>query len=233
MPSSAPSLRRLVESRLFTGLEDAALKQILCAAQVCRIASKKAVTAKGGRPDYLFLLRSGRAKFYIPTESGSEVLLSWVVPSDVIGLVSLLANPPDYLASSATVADCEFLSWNHGNIRRLAKAYPQLAENGFRLALHYLGVYIKRHASVMTKNAETRLAQTLLQLATEVGEMQPLGVAIDITNEQLGSLSDMSSFTASRLLSKWEREGTLSKHRGRVMLHAPESLMIAHGQQAD
>ena len=95
------------------------------------------------------------------------------------------------------------------------------------MALHYLGVYMKRHASIVTKNAESRLAQTLLQLATEAGEVRPSGVAIDITNEQLGSLSDISSFTASRLLSKWERDGKLSKQRGRVTLLAPESLMIA------
>jgi len=52
-------------------------------------------------------------------------------------------------------------------------------------------------------------------------------VEIDITNEQLSSLSDISPFTASRLLSKWERDGKLSKQRGRVTLLAPESLMIA------
>lgn len=227
MTSSAPSSTHPVKWKLFTGLDDTAFRQIMCAAQVRRIAPKKNVVLKGGRPDNLFLLQAGRAKYYILTESGSEVLLLWVVPGDVIGLVSLLANPPAYMASATTVTDCEFLFWDHDTIRKLAKAYPQLTENGFRLALHYLGTYMKRHASIMTKSAESRLAQTLLQLSTEAGEVQPSGVAIDITNEQLSSLSDMSSFTASRLLSKWEREGKLSKQRGRVTLLAPESLMIA------
>jgi hypothetical protein len=60
------------------------------------------------------------------TESGSEVLLLWQVPGDIIGLVSLLANPPAYMAGAKTVSECEFLVWDHGTIRRLAKAYPQL-----------------------------------------------------------------------------------------------------------
>jgi CRP-like cAMP-binding protein len=131
------------------------------------------------------------------------------------------------MASTTTVTECEFLVWDHPTIRRLAKAYPHLTENGFRLALHYLGAYMRRHASIVTETADSRLAQTLLRLATSVGEVQPSGVAIDITNEQLGSLSDISSFTASRLLSKWERGGKLSKQRGRVTLLAPESLMVA------
>jgi hypothetical protein len=47
------------------------------------------------------------------------------------------------------------------------------------------------------------------------GEGAAVGREIDITNEQLSSLSDISPFTASRLLSKWERDGKLSKQRGR------------------
>jgi len=227
MTSPEPWSTRPLKSKLLAGLDDAALRQILHAAQVRRIAPKKDVTVKGGRPDNLFLLKAGRARFYILTESGSEILLFWVVPGDVIGLVSLLANPPAYMANGAAVTECEFLVWDHGTIRRLAKEYPQLAENGFRLALHHLEAYIKRHTSIMTKNAESRLAQALLQLATEAGDVQPSGVTIHITNEQLSSLSDISSFTASRLLSKWERDGRLSKERGQVTLLAPESLMIA------
>jgi CRP-like cAMP-binding protein len=131
------------------------------------------------------------------------------------------------MASSKTVSECEFLVWDHGTIRRLAKAYPQLTENGLRLALHYLNVYMNRHVSIVTKTAELRLAEALLHLATEAGEVRGSGVEIDITNEQLSSLSDISPFTASRLLSKWERDGRVSKQRGRVTLLAPESLMIS------
>jgi hypothetical protein len=30
------------------------------------------------------------------------------------------------MAGAKTVSECEFLVWDHGTIRRLAKAYPQL-----------------------------------------------------------------------------------------------------------
>lgn len=83
---------------------------------------------------------------------------------------------------------------------------------------------MNRHANLMTKGRAARLAQALLQLATDAGEVQRSGIVIDITNEQLSSLSDVSPFTASRLLSRWQREGTLVKQRGRVTLLDPESL---------
>jgi CRP-like cAMP-binding protein len=86
---------------------------------------------------------------------------------------------------------------------------------------------MNRHVDIVTKSAESRLADVLLHLATEGGEVRPSGVEIDITNEHLSSLSDISPFTASRLLSKWERDGRLSKQRGRITLRTPESLMVA------
>jgi CRP/FNR family transcriptional regulator, nitrogen oxide reductase regulator len=213
----------LTKSQLFAGLDDSTLRQILDAAQVCHFARKINVMVKEGRPDHLFLLQRGRARGYIMTESGSELLLMWLVPGVVLGLVTLLANPPSYMVNATTVSECEFLVWDHATIRRLAKAYPQLTENGFRLALHYLEHYMKRHSNIVTENAESRLAQSLLQLATKAGVVQPSGIAIDVTNEQLSSLSDISLYTASRLLSRWEHERKLKKQRGRVTLLAPEA----------
>ena len=221
-PPSTPPL----SGELFAGLDDAALAEMRYAAQVRHVGPKKNVTIMEERAGNMYLLQKGRARAFILTESGVEVLLLWVVPGDVIGLVSLLANPPAYMANTATVTECEFLVWDHATIRRLAHAYPRLIENGFRMALHHLEAYMKRHTSILTKSAESRLAQALRKLATKAGEVQPSGVVIDITNEQLSSLSDVSYFTASRLLSKWAQHGMLAKQRGRVTLLAPEALMI-------
>jgi len=214
----------LTKSKLFAGLEDAALKEILAAGRLCHVAPKANVIVTGGKPDHLFLLQSGRARSYILTESGSEVTLLWLVPGGVLGLASLLEDPPTYIMNAIAVTQCEFLVWDRDTIRRMVKAYPELSENGLRLALQYLRRYMKRHVSIVTKNAESRLAQMLLQLANEAGVVQSPGIAIDITNEQLSSLSDISPFTASRLLSRWEHERWLTKQRGRVTLLAPEDL---------
>src|SRR5215470_9029294 len=98
--------------------------------------------------------------------------------------------------NASTVSECEFLVWDHNTIRRLARAYPQLTENGLRLALHYVRRYMKRHVNIVTKSSKARLALTLLHLATEAAVVQPSGIEIDITNEQLSSLADISPFTA-------------------------------------
>lgn len=128
------------------------------------------------------------------------------------------------MINALTVTECEFLVWDWDTVRSLLKAHPELSENGLRLALEYLRRYMRRHVNIVANSAESRLAQKLLQLASEAGVVQSPGIAIDITNEQLSSLSDISPFTASRLLSRWEQERWLTKHRGRVTLLAPEHL---------
>lgn len=216
-----------VRSKFLAGLSDAALRQLLDTARVRHFSQKENVIDRGGEPDHLFLLKAGRTRSYILTEDGREIVLLWAGPGEVLGLVSLLPCPPTYMVNTTTVAMCDFLVWDRDSIRRLVKEHPQILENGFRVALYHLGTYMKRHTNVVTKSAESRLANQLIHLATSAGEVGNSGIRIDITNEQLSSLSDVSHFTASRILSKWDHDGVLSKQRGGVTLLAPESLMVA------
>jgi CRP/FNR family transcriptional regulator, nitrogen oxide reductase regulator len=224
LEKSADTLRPLKKSKLFAGLSDAALKEIFDAGRLRRFAPKMNVIVAGQKPDLLFLLLKGQARSYVLTESGSEVVLLWVVPGGVLGLPSFLADPPTYTMNTMAVTDCEFLVWDRDTARRLLKTYPEISGNALRQALEYLRRYMKRHVNIVSTSAESRLAQKLLQLASEAGVVESPGIAIDITNEQLSSLSDISPFTASRLLSRWEHEHWLTKHRGRVTLLAPEHL---------
>jgi CRP/FNR family cyclic AMP-dependent transcriptional regulator len=216
-----------LNSKLFEGLQDTSIREILHAVRVRRIASQTDVVVAGGRPENLFFLRRGRARSYALTEAGREVVLAWMGPGFVLGLVTLLRNPARYMVNATTITECEFLVWTHKDIHKLATEYPRLLENSLRLALEYLNKYMMRHLAIVTTNAESRLARTLGQLAGNVGEIHSSGIVVDITNEQLSSLSDVSLYTASRILAKWERERKLVKQRGRVTLLAPEALITS------
>jgi CRP-like cAMP-binding protein len=215
------------KSKFLAGLSDAAVRQLLDSARVRHMAPKKDVIVKGEPPDHIFLLKIGRTRSYILAEDGSEIVLLWATPGEVLGLVSLLPSPPNYMVNTTTVTACDCLVWDHDTIRKLATEHPQIMENGFRLAIYHLTTYMRRHVNFVTKSAASRLANQLIQLATSSGEVGSSGINIDITNEQLSSLADVGYFTTSRILSKWESEGMLSKERGRVTLLAPESLMAA------
>jgi CRP-like cAMP-binding protein len=223
----SPSVLTIASSSSFlTGLEEPAIRAIVAAAKMQRISAKHNIVTGGQQATRLFLVQSGQVQYYHLTKDGESVLLAWMVPGDVVGLTALLNSPSAYMATAGATSDCELLAWDRSVIRQLVSRHPLLGENGLRIALANLRIYVDRHIGLVTKTAEERLAETLLKLSDKTGEVHPKGIEIHATNDQLGALADVSAFTASRVLSNWVHAGILSKGRGRVLLHAPEALMI-------
>jgi len=212
---------------LFAGLDAQTVQSILAEGQPRQAKAGQVLQITGQPGTHLFLLRTGRVRYFNTTESGQEISLYILAPGDAFGLVALLDQPMTYMASADALSDSEFLAWKHESIRALARTHPQISENAMQISLRYLKEYVDRHARLLSGTAKRRLGVTLLDLARRTGSVRPHGVEIDVTNEQLGSLSDISRFTTSRLLSSWERAGALSKSRGKITLHSPECLTKA------
>ena len=236
MPSAVYSYKNMINSRsalavakssrFLAGFEEAATHTVLADAKIRRFSAQHNIASKGHRATHLFLIQSGQAHYYHLTKQGESVLLARLVPGDAIGLSALLKSPSTYRADAEAASDCELLAWDHTVMRKLVSRYPLLMENGLRIGLDLLQIYAQRHVGLVTKTAEERLAETLIRMGHQSGEVRPDGIEIHATNDQLGALADVSLFTASRVLRKWVREGIISKQRGRVVLHDPEALMI-------
>ena len=226
MVNSRSATIATLSSSFLVGLEQHVADAILAAARIHRISAKNNISTEGSRATRLFLVQSGRARFYHLTKQGELVLLAWLGPGDVIGLVTIVNGPLHYMATAEAISDCEVLAWDHAVIRNLASLHPLLAQNALGISLSYLRTFIDRHTGLVTKTAEERLAKILLRLSDQSGQFHPEGIEIRATNDELGALADISPFTASRVLNNWVQAGAVSKKRGRVLLLAPEVLMM-------
>jgi CRP/FNR family transcriptional regulator, nitrogen oxide reductase regulator len=220
-------LRPSHEVALLAKLDQETVHAILAKAEKRQVKAGRILQTAGDLGKHLCVLRNGRARYYQTTESGDEIMLRILSPGEVFGLVTLLARPMSYMVNVDAMSDCNLLVWDHASIRAFARSHPRLAENGLQISLQYLKGYVDRHARLVSGIGKQRLAVTLLDLARRTGFVRPHGVEIDATNEQLGSLSDISRFTTSRLLREWQRRGTLSKARGKITIHTPEGLTAA------
>jgi CRP-like cAMP-binding protein len=165
------------------GLDVQTTNLVLDAAKKQQVAANQIILHSGEKATRLYLMRRGRVRYYKPTRSGEEVLLTWLTPGDVFGLGTLLTNPPNYIGTAETITDSEMFVWEHLQIRKLARTYPQLAENSFRIILKYLQSYSEKHVSLITNTAEERLGQVMLDLAHRIGNVSPDGVEINaLTN---------------------------------------------------
>ena len=211
--------------RLLEGLSESDQNTILAAASYRRFSGTSVVARQGDPADQLFLVIRGSARYFVITPQGRKVYLLWLVPGEIFGGASLLAKPSDFLVSTEIAKNSSVCVWERKTIRSLATRYPRLVENGLAIATDYLTWYLASHLGLLCHTARQRLAHVLVSLANGLGRQCPDGIELDITNEQLANTANITLFTASRLLSEWQRRGAVAKSRGRVVLRRPERLI--------
>ncbi len=214
-----------LNSRFLEGLAKPERESILAAATLQRFYANSAVTNQGQPADHLFLLTKGRARFFFITEEGQKLILLWLPPGEIVGGRTLLPVPSSYLASTETVKESWALMWDRNTIRGLAARYPRLVDNALLIASEYLAEHLESYLALTRHNARQRLAHVLTTIAPSIGRKVSDGVELDVTNEELANTANVTLFTASRLLSEWQRRGDVLKSRGKLLLRCPERLL--------
>jgi CRP/FNR family transcriptional regulator, nitrogen oxide reductase regulator len=213
-------------SQFLDGLSPADRKTILAPASQRRFAANSVITIDGQPADHLFLLTKGLTRYFFVTEEGKKLLFQWLGPGDLFGARTVLSSHTSYLFSTETVTDSTVLVWDRPTIRDLVTRYPRLLENMLTTASDYVAWQLASHIGLACHTARQRVARVLVTLARTIGQKAPGGVTLRITNEDLANAANVTPFTASRLMSEWQRERALVKRRGEVLLRSPERLFL-------
>jgi CRP-like cAMP-binding protein len=123
-------------------------------------------------------------------------------------------TPSSYLFSTETVTDSSVLVWDRPTIRGFVERDPRLLENALLTASDYVAWHLASHIGLACHTVRQRVAQVLVTLARTIGQETPGGVELQITNEELANAANITPFTASRLMSKWQLDRALVKRRG-------------------
>ena len=196
---------------------------VLGAARRRQIRSRSVITRQGEPADHLLLLWEGRARYFFETANGEKLILRWIAPGDIFGGAALVSRPSNYILSTEAVQDSTVLTWDGPTIRALARRLTLLLENVIYLAADYFSWYAAAHAAMTSQTASERLAHVLVDLAPSLGQRSSEGgIELDVTKEELASSANISPYTASRLMTKWQRSGAIRKRRGKILLRSPE-----------
>jgi CRP-like cAMP-binding protein len=215
-----------VRSLFLDGLAPLERKIILGTATRRRFRANSVTTNQGHPADHLFLLTKGLARCFIIADDGRKFLFQWIGPGDIFGSRAVLSVHSAYLFSTETVADSSGLVWERPTIRDLVERYPRLLENALLCASDYVAWHLAAHIDLACHSARQRVARVLVALARTIGSKTSGGIALHITNEVLANAATVTAFTASRLVSEWQRNGALVKRRGNILLVSPEKLFL-------
>ena len=215
-----------LQPRFLSGLRPVDLDAILSAASHRQLLASSEILRQGDPAERIFLLASGLGRHFVLTGDGRKILLYWLTAGQVFGGMTILSGPSNYLASTEVLSDGCALVWDKKTIRELVSRYPTLLDNALAIAgtenfAWLMGAYV----SLSSNDATGRVAHMLISLACGIGREGPGGIEIRVGNEELAAGANVTPFTVSRALTAWQRDGVLTKGRGKVFLRKPELLV--------
>jgi CRP-like cAMP-binding protein len=212
--------------RFLLGLTKSEIATVLSQASHRRFLRSSVILHEEDSADRLFLLTSGRGRHFVLTRRGRKILLHWLTAGQIFGGAALLSDSSKYLASTEVLSDCCALAWDRKTVRKLVTGIPRLLDNALSIAVtEHIAWLIGAKVSLSSEDAESRIADFLIGLALGIGISGPDGVVIPVANEEVAAGANVTPFTVSRFLSKWQREGILGKGRGKIILRRPELLI--------
>jgi CRP-like cAMP-binding protein len=203
----------------FLKLTKAEQTTLLSTASHRRLLESSVVVQEGDPAERFFLLTSGHCRQFVLTKDGRKIPINSLLPGQVFGGATLLSSPAKYLASTQVLSEGCALTWDRKTIRRLASEFPLLLDNALTITVNeYVAPLLNAKVSLSSEDAQSRIVEGLVTLASEAGTKVTGGVEIPVGNEEIAAAANVTPFTVSRCISKWQREGVVEKKRGKIIL---------------
>ena len=233
MNGEAELLRWLGSTGLFQGAREETLRNASRAARSVTLNRGETLFGGGKVADRAYLIRDGRIKLVQPSEDGEEALLRYLGRGELLAFAATFKNR-EYPASAVVAQNGTALSWTGDTLRDLMRRDSEVALNAVELVANRLYEFQHRYLEVTTQRVERRLSLALLRLAEKAGECRDheVLIAVPLTRQELAELCGTTLYSASRVLSAWQKRGIVGTGRERVSLRDWECLaQIAEGEE--
>lgn len=211
---------------LFQGLDRSHIEEVVNDARQRQAEHGRYFFHQGDQATAFYVLIQGRVRIAQLTPEGQQVTLRIASPGEMFGGIAALGEPT-YPASAQALETSAALVWDGDTMFRLMEQHPRIALNTLHLLVGRYQELQDRYRELATERVERRVARALLRLARQTGRKVEGGVLIDfpLSREDLAELAGTTLYTASRILSGWERQGLVEAGRQRVLVRIPHGLV--------
>ena len=180
---------------------------------------------QGDPAEYFYVLISGRAKLMQTNPEGQQVNLRTINEWQMFGALGAVREKALYPASAQALEQSTALAVKSDYLHELMQTHPQISFDLMKLMTGYIQEMQERYRELATEKVERRVARTLLRLTAQMGvKLADGGIELAFTRQELAEMSGTTLFTASRVLSEWEKRGLVESGRERVVIRKLQGL---------
>jgi len=183
------------------------------------------------KAEALYVVKSGSAKVYFTSKDGSEQVVAFYMPGDVLGLDALGVEK-----HSSSALALESTSVCVIPITALEEACTMISSSGWHHCLYKLlsRELIRDHRTmelITKKDAEAKMASFLINLS---GRFKERGYSasrfnLSMKRSEIGSHLGLAVETVSRILTRFQEDGLLRVERRRVQIYDHSALQALAG----
>lgn len=215
---------------LFSGLGAVEIDEITAAARTLRKERGEFIYLPGDRADFVYVLRKGRVKLSVLSESGKEFAIDIIQPGEIFGEFALV---DESARSNMTQALDDVVVWVFGK-----RDFVRLLESRSKLAMSYIRLVgdrrrrmEKKLSDITTKDVAARVCELLHELSTGAAANASAACEslVPLTHQDVASLIGASRQTTTTILNDLGRRGIIELGRGWVRIKQLKELQVYVG----
>jgi len=213
------------DSPFFSNLEHRAIDEVNRLFRDIGYSANQTILREGEKAEALYIVATGLVKLYGVNGDGGTVLIDILKPGEHFGSVAGF-GPEEYEETAIAAMDCCLLRISSENFQRVLNMHPQVAVRTVEVLSHRLGFTHELLRRLGSYPAENRSAWLLLRLGEKLGrpwEGKNL-INAPVSREELAAMIGITTETASRIVSRFHKEGLIESGRGWIAIKNPEGL---------
>lgn len=225
-PDQPPHCRR---AQIFSGLNAEEVSRVSAHARSLRRARGEFIYMPGDRADCVYVVRQGRVKLSVLSESGKEIAIDIIQPGEILGEFALLDDAP---RSNMAQALDETALWvfDKRDFTHLLMSRPKLAMSYIRLVGDRRRRMEKKLSDVTSKAVSARICELLHELAVDgSAQAAPHDYLVPLTHQDVASLIGAARQTTTSVLNDMERRGIIELGRGWLRVKCLKELQTYTG----
>lgn len=216
--------------QIFSGISQEEMNRIAIRARSLRKARGEFIYLPGDRAESVYIVRQGRVKLSVLSESGKEIAIDIIQRGEIFGEFALV---DESLRSNMTQALDDIVMWvfSKRDFTHLLTSEPKLALSYIRLVGDRRRRMEKKLSDITSKAVSARICELLHELSTNAFEVESAAndYLVPLTHHDVASLIGAARQTTTTVLNDLERRAIIELGRGWIRVKRLKELQTYCG----